>query len=388
MRPAAFVGAIAAAIVVGASSPPADAGVIAIPDVPMSSGYLGFCKNHSSQKEWSCYLHHLLRTVLKSRDPARELPQLDVLARQSGGFLEANCHMMMHVVGRAYALKHHVTLETLQRYLPRSNDPGCSAGFGMGLVMGLGPRLIAGGARVANAICAASPTRFRRYTCYHALGHAYMRLYHGYLSSSLMACHALGRQAPDCAQGAFHDYWLGLSGQDGARYTHGEPRTARALCARQRGVYAIACWYRYYLSLPPKRAPASASGIETLCHGLAGAQRAGCVASASLVSDSDPVVQFRICSQLPTLDVDSCLRGVGTQNLPDALSSGSRLISGCARLARPARTGCYTWLGTALTVLTDGRFARSGCPRISSPLGRSECVAGAGRASAPLVTFA
>jgi hypothetical protein len=128
----------------------------------------------------------------------------------------------------------------------------------------------------------------------------------------------------------------------------------------------IGCWYRYYLAIPPKRTPATAVRIERLCRGLAGLQREGCIAAASLISNPDPFAQFRICSYLEGVDVDSCLRGVGTQNLPDAFASGLELIAHCGSLAKPARAGCYSWFGRTLTVLTDGRFAKQGCRRLTS----------------------
>jgi len=186
MRRSLFAAAFLAALVVACAVPQASpAGPIgAIPDIGgMSPGYLGFCKKHTKfQKEWNCYLRHLMRVVNKSRNPARELPNIDILARQSGGFLAANCHMMMHVIGRTFARRHHVTLANLQRYLPLSNDPGCSAGFGMGMVMALGPQITHGGPEGADAMCGRAPTRFRQYTCFHSLGHAYMRYYDGYIS--------------------------------------------------------------------------------------------------------------------------------------------------------------------------------------------------------------
>ncbi len=356
----------------------------------MGSGYLGLCRTKKPvRKKWTCYVKHLLRTIDKTPDPARELPRIDILVHSSGGYLAANCHMMMHVVGRAFAKRHHVTLANLQRYLPLSNDPGCSAGFGMGMVMALGAQITGGGAKGAYAVCNRAPTRFRRYTCFHSLGHAYMRYYDGYLSYGLKACRALGRrEAPDCAQGVFHDYWLGLSGQDSAKSKRGEPRTARVLCARQRGSFVIGCWYRYFLSLPPKRVPSTAVRIDRLCAGLTGLQREGCVAAASLISNPDPFAQFTVCSRLAAADVDSCLRGVGTQNLPDATTSGMQLIARCGSLSAPSRAGCYRWFGTALSVLSDGRFAKTGCPRLTTRPGRAACAAGARRMNEALITFA
>jgi len=351
-------------------------------------GYLPRCLKFTELKEWTCYLDGLERVVLASKNPALLLPNLDVLARDTGGYLAASCHMMMHVIGRDYAREHHVTLETLQQYLPHSNDPGCSAGFGMGLVMGLSAAITLGGPKGANAICSRAETRFQNYTCYHSLGHAYMRYYHGQLSYSLKSCDALGAQAPDCVQGAFHDYWLGLSGQDGAKYTHGLPRTARRLCARQSGIDVVACWFRYYVTIPPKRTPSSASRIEGLCAGLSGEQRFGCIASASVLSNSDPGVQFDVCSRLPTGDILACLHGVGYVDVPPSLDSELSFTERCGALPAGARAPCFVWVGTAMGVLTNGSFAKTGCPSLHSPAARAYCVAGVKLMSQPLVTFA
>ena len=89
-----------------------------------------------------CYERLLLETIDQAGSPATELPRIDQLAKHAGGAVYANCHMYMHVVGRAWAREHRLTLDRLQSVVPRSNDPGCSAGFGMGLVMALGPQII------------------------------------------------------------------------------------------------------------------------------------------------------------------------------------------------------------------------------------------------------
>jgi hypothetical protein len=386
-RRLALVLALAAAVaVVGPAS--ALAGNGNLPDVQgMGAGYLGGCAKFTELKEWTCYVNGLRRVVLASKNPASLLPNIDVLARASGGFLEASCHMMMHIVGRDYARAHHVTLETLQQYLPHSNDPGCSAGFGMGLVMGLSAQITLGGPKGANAICSRAPTRFRSYSCYHALGHAYMRYYHGRLSYSLQACRALGAQAPDCVQGSFHDYWLGLSGQDGARYTHGLPTTARRLCAIQRATDVVPCWFRYYVTFTPKRTPTTAGRLEGLCEGLKGDQRFGCVASASVISSPDPEQQFAVCKRLPASDIVACLHGVGYQNVEPSLSTQISFIDRCGTLSAGVRAACFVWVGTAMGVLTNGSFAHTGCTSIHSPSARRDCVAGVALMSQPLVTF-
>ena len=96
----------------------------------------------------------------------------------------------MHTVGRTYARDHGVTLATLMDFLPRTNDPGCSAGFAHGLVTGVAPRTPQPGA--AAAVCAQAATRYQRYSCVHGLGHAFMRINGDRLPPALALCRALG----------------------------------------------------------------------------------------------------------------------------------------------------------------------------------------------------
>ncbi len=333
--------------------------------------YLSRCSLlRTDTKIWNCYVTRLLADVEKSGDPAHQLPRIDVKVRAGGGYLESACHMMMHQVGRMYARRHHVTLSNLQRYLPRSNDPGCSAGFG------------------AIKLCMRAPTRYRSYTCVHTLGHAYMRLYHEQLPFAVQACRALpASQAPDCAQGAYHDYWLSIAGRDATTKQQHGTRSARALCAHAIPSFVRPCWYRYFLEVPPKTLPTNAAGVRTLCVGLHSRQRAGCVAAAALITSADPFIQIRICARLHGPDTISCLYGMNVQNV--ATTRGSRrvkLIERCADLRRSAQGACYEWLGTTLSVVTNGRFKSLACPFIAAS-GRNACLAGAERMNRALVTF-
>ena len=337
--------------------------------------------------EWNCYVTRLFADIERSHDPAHELPRIDRRVHAGHGYLEVNCHMMMHVVGRMYARRHHVTLENLQRYLPRSNDPGCSAGFGMGMVMTLGNQIGHLGPDGAIKLCMRAPTRFRSYTCIHTLGHAYMRLYHGQLAFGLRACEALPQsQAPDCAQGAYHDYWLGIAGRDSASRVRNAVTSPRVLCGRALQAFVRPCWYRYFVELPPNRLPDDAAGERRLCRGLAGLQRVGCIGAASLITSADPFLQMRICARLHG-DAAGCVYGLNVQNL--ATSSGARrvkLIRDCAILPVSARNRCYEWLGTALAVVTNGRFGQLGCGWLAVT-GRKLCFDGAERMNRALVTF-
>jgi hypothetical protein len=337
----------------------------------------------------SCYVKLLLREIERSHDPARELPILDAETRVAGGFIAASCHALMHQVGRAYARRHHVTLGSLQKYLPKSNDPGCSAGFGHGLIMALGPQILRVGPEGALRVCMRLGTRMRQYTCIHGLGHAYMRMYGEYLRYALPLCRKLGpRAAPDCAQGAFHDYWIAASGRDATAKRQGVVTSPRVLCGVQKGTFAMACWYRVFVERPPRHAIDTAADISGLCARLRDVQRAGCVAAAALgAAGSNPFTLTTICSHLRGNDIANCLRAVPVEEVGPWRGRQLDLIRTCANLAAGARRPCYEWFGKALAVVTDGRFAPE-CGRLRSGAARSQCRSGAGRFRAPLVTFA
>ena len=384
---AAATAALLVSLSTAAAGPPL--GGIRMDDTNGRTTYLSRCGLlPTDTKIWNCYVTRLLADVEKSRDPANELPRIDRKVRAGGGYLLGNCHMMMHVVGRKYAVRNRVSLANLQRYLPRSNDPGCSAGFGMGMVMALGKEIGRLGPDGAVKLCERAPTRFRSYTCIHTLGHAYMRLYHGKLTFGVKACRALpAAQAPDCAQGAYHDFWLSVAGRDNTTRQTDAVTSARVLCARQIASFVRGCWYRYFLELPPKSVPTTAQAVRRLCVGLAGRQREGCIGAASLITSADPFMQMRICAGLRGADGVSCVYGINAQNL--ITSRGSRrvkLIESCGGMAVAAQSRCYEWLGTALSVVTNGRFRELGCPFISRA-GRDPCLAGARRMNEALITF-
>ncbi|HET9763203.1 MAG TPA: hypothetical protein VFR50_06795, partial [Casimicrobiaceae bacterium] len=336
-----------------------------------------------------CYEKLLLHDIERSHDPARELPRLDAETRAAGGFIAGACHPLMHQVGREYARRHHVTLGTLQKYLPKSNDPGCSAGFGHGLIMALGPQILKVGPKGALRVCTALATRMRQYTCIHGLGHAYMRMYGEYLRYALPLCRKLGADAaPDCAQGAFHDYWIASSGRDATAKRPGLITSPRVLCGAQKGTFAMACWYRVYVERPPKNSVETAGDIEALCRGLRNVQRAGCVAAAALsAAGSDPFALTTLCAHLHGNDVANCLRADPVEEVGPWRSRQLQLIRTCGALADGTRRACYEWLGKALAVVTDGRFMRS-CGQLRSAAARTQCRIGARRYEDPLVTFA
>jgi hypothetical protein len=331
---------------------------------------------HNAEAQYRCYVRLLRQDIEASGDPARELPRIDRHVVAVGGPVEAGCHVLMHQVGREYGRDHHVTLSTLQRYVPRSNDPNCSAGFGMGLVMYLGPEILRSGGAAAQDACGRLPTRYREYTCVHGLGHALLRAYHGTLGQAVRACRRLAaRYAPDCAQGVFHDYWISLRGADGTTRPRGAVTSPRVICDG-RFAYVRPCWYRYFLEQAVELPVRNAADLRRTCRGLRSIQRFGCISAATLTISSDPFEQMRVCAQLGGRDAAACVRGVADQALAGRPARQLALIRKC-------RTAdCYKWIGRTLAVVTNGAFR---CAALTQ--GRQACLAGARQLNAALVTF-
>jgi hypothetical protein len=359
------------------------AGAAAAPQRP----FLWQCEQiHLDQAKDACYIRLLTQAIDRSGNPATELPRIDRLARAAGTALYGRCHLLMHTVGREWAASHRLTIEQLQNVEPRSNDAGCSAGFGMGLVMYLGPQIIASGGKSALPSCVRLPTQYRRYTCVHSLGHALMRGYHESLFLAVGACAKLGtRFAPDCAQGAFHDYWIALRGADETTSPVHAVHSARALC-RTYPRFAVGCWYRYFIEQVPAPNISTGADVERTCHGLAGVQREGCVGGASLAIAGEAFGQTALCSRLPGADAVPCLHGVTVQATEGKPAVQRRLIARCSTFPATARSGCARWFGLTLNLVSNGDFARA-CRTLATVAERAPCASGARSYTGPIVTF-
>jgi hypothetical protein len=357
----------------------------------LRSAQLDRCDTFATSEMRDCYMREFSRMVGSGDDPRPAVETIAAAARRRGGFLLTNCHVVMHTVGRTYARDAGVTLATLMDYLPRGNDPGCTAGFAHGLVTGAGGDIDPSRPRDALSVCADAGTRFQRYSCIHGFGHAFMRIYGDRLELALPLCRALGPgSAPDCAQGAYHDYWFAVLGADDATPPEEPIINPRELCAAQPNVFVRACWYRAFLENRTEGFELeTAEDLESLCEGLAGLQRAGCITAASLIGPPDPAAQVGICARLgDPSDAANCVRGTKVQNLLDAPTAVYvGIIDRCGRFPVAARAPCYRWLGKALTVLTDGRFGRQGCSRLRAPVARRQCEVGARSMEGALVTF-
>ena len=380
---------VAAALVLsacgGSHRPPATPAVGA--DV---AGAVRLCdpgEGSSLARARECYQRRLLALVSTAGAPATELPRVDTAVEREGGFLADNCHILMHWVGRNYALDHDVSLGTLQTYLPRTNDPGCSAGFAHGLISALGSSINRLDPRSVAAACARSSTRYQAYSCVHGLGHAYMRAYNEELPLALRMCGRLPhRDVVDCAQGAFHDYWFAATGADGL-VPQGQTTSPRVLCGRQPARFVRACWYRAYMSSPPSRALNTPADLAAVCAGLSPLQRQGCITGASAIFNSGkPDRQVEGCADLAAPDRVPCARGVATQDLTTKpMQAMVQLVTLCDRFGEQRR-GCVAWLAKALNVDTNGRFLAAGCAAVGLR-DRTACRAGAASWRGPLETF-
>ncbi|HWL32211.1 MAG TPA: hypothetical protein VNP89_01295 [Gaiellaceae bacterium] len=315
---------------------------------------------------------------------------IEEAVRAEGGFVLSNCHGVMHTVGRTYALEEDLDLGDLQDVLPQSNDPGCSAGFAHGLVTGVAPSIDVRRPSAAAEVCADAGTRYQRYSCIHGLGHAFMRIHDDRLEPALRLCRALGVHAPDCAQGAYHDYWFAAVGIDTATLPAGAVADPRVLCAAQPTAFVRPCWYRAFVDNRPEGIVVdSAVHLDVLCRDLDGLQREACITGAAVIGPADPEQQLELCAQLEgARDTVACIRGTKAQNLLGEPSAAYvRLLGRCELFGGATKTACYSWLGKVVAVLTDGAFERDGCPTLPSAPARDACRLGAREREGPLVTF-
>jgi hypothetical protein len=357
---------------------------------PAASGGLERCAALADDEARACYREELAAVVAAAETPQDGSARADAIAREQGGFLLSNCHGIMHTVGREYARAEGVTLENLMDNLPQSNDPGCSAGFAHGLVTGVAPQIDVSAPEGAVAVCDDTETRYQRYSCVHGFGHAFMRISGEELDPALDLCRgALGDEAPDCAQGAFHDYWFAVAGLDDTERPAEVTDDPRRLCGEQEPEFVRPCWYRAFVDARPPGGITVAADLQRLCPALEGLQRDGCITAASVIGPPDPRAQLALCAGLRDADATSCIHGVKAQNfLGQSLEADVALIQRCALFPEPAaRNECYRWLGKTLNVVTDGEFGERGCRAVTEADARIACEEGAAALDEPLVTF-
>src|SRR5829696_1311536 len=220
-------------------------------DEPVAAVEIEPCRGLLADASRQCLTRRFGQVIGDRDDPRPAVAAIEAAVRGEGGFVLSSCHGVMHTVGRKYAADRGLDLSDLQDVLPRSNDPGCSAGFAHGLVTGVAPTIDVRRPGEVGEVCEEAGTRYQRYSCVHGLGHAFMRLHGDRLQPALRLCTALGEPAPDCAQGAYHDYWFAVVGADEATLPGAAVRDPRALCAAQQERFVRACWYRAFVDDRP-----------------------------------------------------------------------------------------------------------------------------------------
>jgi hypothetical protein len=387
------IGAVAAAALRGGTNeaaPPSNLASAIVATQSQCDAYLDTPANKTNGVSDETCLARAAYTLIRNvKDPATLLPKVDDVAAKQGGFLDSMCHLVMHRVGRMYAEDHGVTLTNLLDYLPRSNNPNCSAGFAHGMISSLGAAVVAAGPKAAQ-ICARAQTREEEYTCVHGLGHAFMRNYSEQIPYALKGCDSLGaRYSPDCGMGVFHDYWLSVSGLDETTRPSNIDLSPRSLCGKQPARFVRVCWYPSFLVRPPAIQLGGPADVARACAGLEGIQRFGCITAATVAAGApDPHEQLASCSYFHGSDVAACVRSVGAETLAKKpVAAQARLVSACSRFKVAAeRDACASWLSKSLTVATDGRFGKDGCPRVPQAE-RPACRTGAKAWRQPLETF-
>jgi len=360
-------------------------------EVEAATGDLNTCAGLVQDEGRACYSRELAKIVNDAADPLAAVEGITAAAySDQTGFLLANCHGIMHTVAREYAIKTHLTLAKLMDNLPKTNDPGCSAGYAHGLVTAVAPEIEREGPTVAIKLCAASETRYQRYSCTHGFGHAFMRLNNDEIAPSLQMCSSLGSgAAPDCAQGVYHDYWFAVNGIDATQKPTDAVTEPRELCGAQPAEFVRPCWYRAFVETAGGTRTQSAADVERLCGGLEGLQRQACVTGSIVIGPPDPRNQLAICASLQTdSDIAACIRGTKVQNLlqyPDDMKVD--LIKDCKQFSGSMALTCYRWLGKTLGVVSDGKLAEYGCPELPTKAARKACLAGVKSMDGPLVTF-
>ena len=239
----------------------------------------------------------------------------------------------------------------------------------MGLVMALGPQIGKLGPSGAVQMCRSAVTRFRQYTCVHSLGHAYMRLFDERLSFGLHACRALGpADAPDCAQGAFHDYWLSLSGGDGTTNLPGRTRSAARPVRPAAGVVRRARAGSAISSRSAQEDPGQRTCGRRPLSRSRRAAALGLHLSRLVDLHSRPVRAGPDLCGAPAgrrrqLPARRRRPEPGLERPPEAGRADPNVQPPAAGGPR----GCSTWFGKTLSVVTNGRFTRAAAPSSIRP---------------------
>ena len=251
----------------------------------------------------SCYSRELEKIVNDAADPLAAVEGITSAAyADQTGFLLANCHGIMHTVAREYALRTKLTLAKLMDNLPRTNDPGCSAGYAHGLVTAVAPEIEARrpdrGQPALRRVRDALPA-LQLHARLRARVHAAQQRRDR--SPSLQMCEQLGsRRRARLLPGRLPRLLVRGERASTPRASPRTPSPSRASCAaRSRGVRARLLVPRVRRDRARgTRDVESAADVERLCGGLEGLQRQACVTGAIVIGPPDPRNQLAVCDSL------------------------------------------------------------------------------------------
>jgi hypothetical protein len=149
------------------------------------------------------------------------------------------------------------------------------------------------------------------------------------------------------------------------------------------------CWYRAFVETASGTRTESAAEIESFCSGLEGLQRQACVTGAIVIGPPDPRNQLAVCASLSSdTAIAARIRGTKVQNLIQYRDDMKvDLIKDCNQFDGSMALTCYRWLGKTLGVVSDGKLAEFGCPKLPKGAPRYACAAGVKSMGGPLVTF-
>ncbi len=132
-------------------------------------------------------------------------------------------------------------------------------------------------------MCAKAGTRFQRYSCTHGFGHAFMRINQDQIGPALKLCAELGPDyAPDCAQGAYHDYWFAIQGVDWTKAPAGAITEPKQLCGRAASDFVRPAGIARSSSSPTRQPDHARRRHRADLRRLPGLQRQGCVTGAAV----------------------------------------------------------------------------------------------------------
>ena len=288
----------------------------------------------------------------------------------------------MHEVGSTWARRHGVTLETMFRYVPKSNDPAALRGSGWAWSCTSGPSSCSSRAR-SSRVCTAAATRFREYTCFHGSGHAFMRGYHGLLPRpSSPASHsgrASRRTAPRGVPRLLDLAQRRRRHQAARRRRHQPGRSARATPSRARAGTGSSG-----NASSPRPSPTRATSVR-LCRGVAGASgrmhRRRVAPARPRRRPDRPRARLRPALGKRRAELPAGRQRPGPRRQPLRADPAART---CAGQPQSTRNGCYALVRAHAERGHNGRFERSGCGQLQISEARAACVAGARKLGEPL----